>query len=358
MEKPPSYDGSGLVNLIAEIERRMTGTSVFPGLTDASVVPDSPSYVLVLFDGLGVAGLHHQDAGAFRASHVGSLDAPFPTTTSVSLATTATGLSPSQHAQVAHLSWYPDLGTVVNTLKWVSVGGDPVAYEYGSVLPRPNLWERLRVSGVEPITVQPGEFRGTPLTRVMYRGARFEGAWDTDDLVTATLALAAEPGRLIFTYVPFIDYSGHVFGQESLEFAEAMRLASDVWQRIAAGLAPGVALVGTADHGLMEVAESDKLVVRDPRFASLRFAGDPRGVHMWGDPGIMEELAEVVGGALVDPASLLGPAPTDEALSHVGMRLLLAPPGKVVIPKGFDKRLRCYHGGLMREEVEIPLLIG
>jgi hypothetical protein len=119
MENPPSYDGSGLVNLIAEIERRMTGTSVFPGLTEASVVPDSASYVLVLFDGLGVAGLHHEDAGAFRASYVGSLDAPFPTTTSVSLATVATGLSPSQHAQVAHLSWYPDLGTVVNTLKWV-----------------------------------------------------------------------------------------------------------------------------------------------------------------------------------------------------------------------------------------------
>jgi hypothetical protein len=105
MENPPSYDGSGLVNLIAEIERRMTGTSVFPGLTEASVVPDSASYVLVLFDGLGVAGLHHEDAGAFRASYVGSLDAPFPTTTSVSLATVATGLS--QHAQVAHLSWYP-----------------------------------------------------------------------------------------------------------------------------------------------------------------------------------------------------------------------------------------------------------
>jgi hypothetical protein len=143
-------------------------------------------------------------------------------------------------------------------------------------------------------------------------------------LVAATVALAAEPGRLIFTYVPFIDYSGHVFGQESLEFAEAMRLASDVWQRIAAGLTPGVALVGTADHGLMEVTDSDKLVVRDPRFASLRFAGDPRGVHMWGDPGIMEDLAEVVGGALVDPASFLGPAPTDEVIPPG----CTAPPGR------------------------------
>jgi hypothetical protein len=42
----------------------------------------------------------------------------------------------------------------------------------------------------------------------------------------------------------------------------------------------------------------------------------------------------------------------------MGERLLLAPAGKVVLPRGFDKRLHCYHGGLMPEEVEIPLLIG
>jgi hypothetical protein len=28
-----------------------------------------------------------------------------------------------------------------------------------------------------------------------------------------------------------------------------------------------------------------------------------------------------------------------------------------VLPRGFDKRLRCYHGGLMAEEVQIPLLL-
>jgi hypothetical protein len=358
MENTPSYDGSGLVNLIAETERRMIGSSPFPGLSDGPALDEAASYVLVLFDGLGVAQLEHADAGVFRSSLERSLDAPFPTTTSVSLSTVATGLSPSMHGQVAHLTWYPDIETVVNTLKWVNVAGDPVPYEYGGLLPRPNLWERLRAGGIEPITVQPADFQTSPLTRILYRGARFEGAWDTDDLVEATVTLAAEPGRFVFTYVPFVDVAGHMFGQGSDEFAAAMKAAAAVWEGIMSRLPPATALFGTSDHGLVEVGEPDKILIREPRYDSLRFAGDTRGVHLWGDPGLIEDLSDLVDGELVDPVPLLGPDPTTQTLSHVSRQVLLAPRGKAVIPKGFDKRLRCYHGGLTREEMEIPLLLG
>lgn len=358
MGKTPSYDGSGLVNLVAEIERRLTGSSPSPGLVDSTSVDDAATYVLVLFDGLGVAQLEHPEASVFRSSLAGSLDAPFPTTTSVSLSSVASALPPSRHGQVAHLTWYPDLDLVVNTLKWVTVDGDPVPYDYGALLPRPNLWERLRAGGVEPVTVQPGDFQTSPLTRAMYRGARFEGAWDADDLIEATVSLAGEPDRFIFTYVPFVDVAGHMTGQGSEEFTAAMKVAATIWDGLASGLAPGATLIGTADHGLMEVTEADKLLVRDPRFDTLRFAGDPRGVHLWGDCELMDDLATSVGGALVDPLQWLGPDPTEKTHSHVGERLLVAPEGKAVLPRGFDKRLRCYHGGLMPEEVEIPLLVG
>jgi hypothetical protein len=358
MEKGPSYDGRGLVNLVAEIERRLTGESPSTGLSTPDAVPDADTYVLVLFDGLGISQLDHDDASVFRSSLVDTLDAPFATTTSVSLATVATCLPPSRHGQVSHLSWYQDLDAVVNTLKWVTVGGDHVPYEYASVLPGPNLWERLRSEGVEPITVQPGDFRSSPLSRVTYRGARFEGAWDASDLADATVTLAGEPGRFVFTYVPFVDVAGHVHGQGSEEFSEAMKAAVDVWHRISAGLPPGVALLGTADHGLMEVKETDKILIRDPAFDELRFAGDARGIHLWGDSGSMEDLAEATGGELVDPTPLLGPDPTDATMAHIGQQLLLAPVGRVILPRGFDKRLRCYHGGLTGEEVEIPLLVG
>ena len=247
---------------------------------------------------------------------------------------------------------------VVNCLKWVSLTGDPVNYDYPSVLPRPNLWERLRASGVEPITVQPGDFSGSPVSRVLYRGARFEGVWDVDDLVTATTQLASEPRRFIFTYVPHVDFAGHVFGLASDEFTEAMKVAVSAWEGIAAALPPGAALLGTADHGLLEFGEDQKHLIRDPHFDSLRFAGDTRGVHLWGEDDLIDDLAALTGGQLVDPLQLVGPDPADLAISRLSERVLLAPEHRVLLPRGFDKRLRCYHGGLSDDEVEIPLLVG
>jgi hypothetical protein len=253
--------------------------------------------------------------------------------------------------------WLEEQGRVVNTLKWVDMTGQPVAHDYKSVLPGPNLWERLRRSGIEPITVQPNPFTGSPLSRLLYRGARFEGTWDERDLVDATLQLALVPDRFIFTYVWQVDYAGHVSGLESEEFSAAMRLAAGVWDQLASRLPTDVTLIGTADHGLIEYSEEDKLMVRGMPFDALRFAGDPRGVHIWGESSVFEDLAALTGGELVDPLSLLGPGPTAESRERVGQSLLIAPEGRVILPPGFDKRLASYHGGLAPAEVEIPLLI-
>lgn len=360
MIDPPMYAGRGLVNLMAELEGRLTSSSAWAELDRdlSGQIPDEATYVVVLFDGLGVAQLEHPEARSLRAAMTGTLEAPFPTTTSVSLATVATGLPPSKHGQVAHLTWMEDVGRVVNCLKWVDMAGDRVAYDYVSVLPKPNLWERVRSEGIEPITVQPGDFAASPLTRVLYRGARFEGIWDIEELAAASAQLAAEPSRLIFTYFPLVDVAGHVYGLGSEEFADAMRLAVRVWESIAVALPSGAALIGTADHGLVEFAERDKLIIRDQRFDDLRFAGDSRGVQMWADDRLVEEFADLADARVVDPAPLIGPDPTDIALSRLGAKLVLPPDDKALIPKGFDKRLRCYHGGLSRAEVEIPLLIG
>ena len=360
MVDPPSYDSRGLVNLVAEIESRLTGTSPSPRLDPeiGSLIPEGNTYVLVLFDGLGIAQLDHDAARSLRESLQGTLHAPFPTTTSVALATVATGLPPSRHGLISHLCWLEEAGRVVNTLKWVDLSGQPVHHDYGSFLPGPNLWERLRTAGIEPITVQPGPFAGSPLSRLAYRGARFERTWDDHDLVEATVQLAAEPNRLIFTYFWPVDFAGHVYGLESDEFAEALQLAANLWEEILSRAPPNVTVLGTADHGLVDYADEDKILIRGEPFQSLRYAGDPRGVQVWGEDSLLDTLAEQTGAERIDPLALLGPDPGPAALARAGDALLMAPTGKVLLPPGFDKRLHAYHGGLAAGEIEIPLLVG
>ncbi len=355
-----SSDSAGLVNLVAELEIRLTGTAKHEGLPAwlGDAIPQATSYVVVVFDGLGMAQLSHPNATSLLGANQGTLAAPFPTTTSVSLATLVTGLTPVDHGLVAHLAWLEETDQVVNTLKWVNLAGKPVEYDYPSFLPRPNLWERLRAAGVEPVTVQPAAFTGSPLSQLLYRGARFEGAWDDQDLVEATVELAREPRRLILTYVWQVDFAGHVFGLDSPEFADAISLAANLWEQLVDKLPPGVALIGTADHGLIEYAKEDKLLVREERFNPLRFAGDTRGVHVWGNRALIEDFAKLTGGELIDPATVYGGDLSSLARSRVGEAVVLAPEGKVILPPGFDKRLRAYHGGLDPAEVEVPLLVG
>lgn len=350
---PPRRDS--LPGLAAAIEARLLGPGSSPALEGdlGSVLPEKESYVLVLFDGLGVAQLDHAEAAPFRDSLAGAIDSPFPTTTSVALASVATAMTPREHGLTAHLLWMPDKGRVVNTLKWVDLSGAPVDHDYASVLPRPNLWERLSAAGVEPITVQPSAFQGSPLSRLLYRGARFEGAWDESDLARATIQLAATPRRLVFTYYWQVDFAGHVHGLDSTEFAAAMRGAARLWEQLCDGLPDTVGLIGTADHGLIEYAEEGKILIRDERFSSLRLAGDPRGIQVWGDPALIEEFAAAGDGEVIDPAAVFDGRAPDNGPD----RIVLAPPGKVLLPPGFDKRLRAYHGGLDPAEREIPVLV-
>jgi len=355
----PDYTGGGLANLVTELETRLTdhpaGVTLRPDL--AAAIPDARTYVMLLVDGLGIAQLDHPAARAMKEANRGTLHAPFPTTTSVSLSTVATGRPPSQHGLVSHLAWLEEAGGVVNTLKWVDLSGLPVAHDYVSMLPSPNLWERLRASGVEPITVQPRPFEASPLSQLLYRGSRFEAVGDTHELIDATVQLAGTGRRFIFTYMWQVDFAAHVSGLGSPQFFEAMTLAAGVWDGLSSRLPPDVALIGTADHGLVEFSDDDKILVRNKRFDPLRFAGDPRGVLLWGDRGLIDTLRDQTGGSLVDPVTLVGPNPSAVARHRLGGDLLVPPDGKVILPPGFDKRLRCYHGGLSPAEIEIPLLV-
>lgn len=360
----PSYDGAGLVNLVAELERRLTGTAPHPGLTPelSAAVPEAETYVLLLLDGLGDAQLAHPAAAQLLADRAGVIHAPFPTMTTVSMATIATGRTPTEHGVIGHLVSLPDVGEVVNVLKWITLHGRRLDVDTSDFLPGPNLWERLKAAGREPITVQPGDFLDTPFSRSLYRGCRFEPVYDERELADAAVQLAREPGRLVFTYLPHVDFAAHVWGQASPEYEQALRLVDSVWASISRRLPDGAVLLGTADHGHLDYGAEDKLLVRGEAYDDVVFSGDPRAVMVAGEAEAAAGLAAETGGHLLGPdafPALWGPGTPHPALaSRAPDHILLAPPGHVVLPRGFDKRLTGYHGGLDRAEVEIPLLVG
>jgi hypothetical protein len=356
----PDYDGGCLANLSAELELRLSDSTPGSPLRAeiSTLVPDAATYVIVLFDGLGDDQLEHPSAAPVLASRVGAIDAVFPTTTSVNLASFVTALPPTQHGLIAHQAFLN--GSVVNTLKWTTPGGDPVPFDTAGVLPRPNLWERLRGAGVEPITVQPGSFSSSPLSRALYRGCRFEPAWSYEELSDATVQLAGQPRRLILTYLPNVDVAAHVHGLESTQYEEALDIAATVWTSISSRLPDGAVLIGTADHGIGDYPPRMKVPLKRPK--GLVYYGDPRCVLVRGSAALAERVSSTVPAAWVPIDTLKtwwGPGPHHTDLAdRVPGGALIADSGYVLVPHGMDARMIGYHGGLDQHELRIPLLIG
>ncbi|MGI9647210.1 MAG: alkaline phosphatase family protein [Acidimicrobiia bacterium] len=357
--KPPDYTGGSLVNLVAELEGRLGGRPLLPGLRAplAEEVPSADTYVLVLFDGLGASQLEHP-AAALSVDAVGAIDAPFPTTTTVSLATVATGLPPSQHGLLGYQLWMPEVEHVANTIKWTTLWGEKLDIDTAGLLPGPNLWERLQQSGAEPITVQPGNFAGSPLSEALYRGCRYEPVFTVDETIGATADLAAEPGRLIFTYVPHVDFAAHVYGQQASEYAEALQTASAIWEGIARRLPAAAVMVGTADHGHVDFPAAQQIRIPKDLEDDHTFYGDSRAMFVKGDesPAFAPLPASWI--PLEEIADWWGPGPRHEQFeARAPDGVLLADHDAILLHSHSDKRLIGHHGGLTDQERLVPLLV-
>ena len=352
---PPRLGGQSLLNLASEVELRMTGQSLHPALVPglSEAIPAAATYVVVLIDGLGTHQLGHPAAPDLAAALAGSIDAPFPTTTTVSLATLATARPPAEHGLIGYLQWDPTVGTILNTIHMTSAWGEPVSVDVDRYLPEPNLWERLTDGGREPVVVQPLNFSGSALTRVLYRGARFEGYANPDEAVAVTRDVALHEGRLIVLYLPFVDVAAHVSGQASEAYTRAMSLVDGVWRSLVRDLPDHVTLLGTADHGHVDIADHDKVRLT----SDARIFGDGRALYVTGDVG---EVAETTGGDVLTTAELeayLGGPVAPPFRDRLPDGVVMMPDGRAAFPPHMNDRLVGHHGGLSAEERTIPLLV-
>jgi hypothetical protein len=358
--RSPDYSGRGLVNLVAELERRLAGSAPSPGLHPdlASVIPAAPTYLLVLLDGLGDSQLGHPTAAPLLRDRRCTIEAGFPTTTTVSLATVATGLAPAGHGLIGYQLWLPEVGEVVNTLKWITLWGKPVALDFAGFLPHPNTWERLAAAGIEPIVLQPLGFSQSPLTRVLYRGCRQESYSDMGEAVTAAVSLTAQPGRLVFLYLPQIDFAAHVSGQQSPGYTEAVRQVARVWEAITATLRGGVVTVGTSDHGHLDVPPGRRAAIARTDHEGRIFYGDSRVLFVRGEGASLAERLPATWLGLEDMAGWWGPGPPHPRFAERAPDgALFADPGSALLHRHSDERLVGQHGGLTPEEVVVPLLV-
>ncbi len=335
----------------------------------SAAAPDARHVVVVLIDGLGALQLSdHQALVPTLASlpEAGPLAAPFPATTSTSLASLGTGLPPGMHGVVGS-AFLLDDGTVLTPLSWGS-DPNPIATQ-----PEPTVLERCEAAGVRVTSIGPASHRTSGLTRAALRGGSYLGADSAQqriDAVASVLARSRSGERRTLTYVywPDLDKAGHVHGVDSVAYRVELARVDGLVTGLATCVSGDVALLVTADHGLVDVPDERRIdLERNPRLRDgvRRILGEPRARHVYSQPGRAQDVATTWRRSLGDRATvllreqaaeLMGPVDPWYA-DRVGDVVAIAEQDWALVSDRVDRvvsGLRGQHGGRTPAEVLVP----
>jgi hypothetical protein len=358
----------GAAHLLGVPGLRGAGNDLAQALGESVGAPQH--IIVVLVDGLGAVQLAEHTAEAPRLTamqELGPLEAPFPSTTCVSLTTLGTGLPPGMHGIVG-TSFRLDDGRVLAPLSW---GGEPNPI---ATQPEPTLLERAASAGVLVTSVAPAAHRSSGLTRAALRGGEYQGA----DTLPRRLAVAAsaisrarteQRASLTYVYWPDLDKVGHVHGVASGAYRAALGRADSLVAGLLELAADDVVLLVTADHGLVDVPD-DRRVDLEARPALRRdvvtILGEPRVRHVYTADGRAESVRRTWADELGDRADvrtraevfdLLGPV-DDWYADRIGDVVAIAGDNWALTSNRIDSivsGLRGQHGALTDAEVLIPL---
>lgn len=382
----PDYDGAHLRHVLSSAAASL-GLS---GFSNRLNLPKASIAVVILADGLGEQLLarytgHARFLGSVwrNLDQARVLDTGTPTTTSASLGSLGTGLTPGHHGLVGYDVYSSDLQRVVNMLgKW----DEEVIPEQWQ--PHPTVLETAESAGARVLTASRGKFRTSGLTRAVLRGGEHRGANRIEHRFAAAAgwieearggAAASRTGApqplLVYLYVDELDKTGHSQGAGSpdwLKMLESLDSAAAAFvSRLRKRYGSQVSVTLTADHGMVNIAEENRIDISEdaellqgvshtagePRFLQLR-TSEPKAVAArwqarWGEGAWVMTKDQAV------DAGLFG-ALDSEVSSRIG-DVLVALRGDYAIfhtdRTGTDPlKMIGHHGSLTKAEREVPLL--
>ena len=352
----------------------VTSVGAAMGLSDFEdrlALPAAPSYVVFLVDGLGEHNLRRHAADApYLASLLDRhepLTCGVPSTTATSLTSLSTGLGAGRHGLVGYTCRIPGTDRLLNALKW-----DPaVAPEVWQ--PYPSALARLQEAGATTAVVNKAEFAGTGLTLCGQRDVDFHGIDSVWERLDTVCDLAERPGSLTYCYESELDHTGHGKGCESPEWLDVLRGIDAEAARLREELPSEVALLVTADHGMVDVGPEDRLEVDDvPGLLDdvLLLGGEARFRHVYTRTGAAGDVAQRWRAELGDRAVVLTRDEAvalgwfgevdDAVLARLGDVMVASTGGFAVLAKRLfhvETKLIGFHGSLTSVEMTVPLLV-
>ncbi|MFC4223678.1 alkaline phosphatase family protein [Lysinibacter cavernae] len=328
--------------------------------------------VVIVVDGLGFANLKRRSGyGRFLwGSRHERIETVAPSTTGAALTTLTTGTLPGQHGLIGYRIREPKSDRLVTTLsEWDGI--DPVREWQRSA----TAFEAAAQAGVASAVIGRQKHAATGLTAAILTGAEYVPADSLAERFSAAESVVQRgQHKLVYVYVDELDREAHASGWESDAWAQKLELLDGEVRRFVAGLPGSVGVVLTADHGIIDVPQSQHLlydedpslmegiaeVGGEPRFRYLYLdaSGDADAVAATWQAAFGQKVLAVTRDAAV--ASGLFGEVTEDVLPRMGDVIVVAQNEVALYSAGESDRVSRgmvgQHGGLSKQELGVPLI--
>lgn len=384
--------------------KHLLGVAPSPGLAADALGGDGVPYemvIMLLIDGFGWNLYERYGGESPSLQHLetegilSKLSSQFPTTTAAHITTIHTGLEVGQTGIYEWFYYEPRVDHMISPLLFsFARDHEPETLLKANVssqeiFPFETLYQQLQKEGVASAVFQPQNIAHSPYSQAMCAGAEFHGYGDLKEGLKRIVELCERPQpapRYVYLYFGEIDAMGHRHGIEADALAQAIQTC---WKKIERelylplkNLRKRIALLITADHGMSPVHPKTTLHINErfPRLvrtlkrnrqgAPLVPAGSCRDFFLHVREECLQETYAMLKEGLEPLAQVHY---TKELLdmhffgSHAHLPRLVERLGDIVVlplysesvwwhePGVFEQHFYGAHGGLTKEEIEIPL---
>lgn len=314
---------------------------------------------------------------------VSKLTSMFPSTTAAHITCLNTGLTPGKSGIYEWFMYEPKLDQIIAPLLFATAGDhkpDSLRLDPKKLYPSNTLYHQLEHLGVSSFAFQPKNIANSVYSNTVLNGAEVIGYHRTKEAFEKLLNLI-HPQSYTYFYYPDIDSIGHRRGVHSSEFSSAINgVFSDILE-LYQKLPRKTAFIITADHGMVEIDPETTYYLNQnvPNIEKyLQFgqdrkplipAGSCRDFFLHVQDMYLSELKDILEHFLKGKAEVyltqnlvdLGffGSISEKFTERVGNLVILPYAQESVwwYEKGrFEQNFYAAHGGLTREEMEIPFI--
>ncbi|WP_370289803.1 alkaline phosphatase family protein [Nocardioides sp.] len=367
----PAYGVRSLGDVVPAVAAAL-GTPLGAAPSDLELAAAS-SYVVFLIDGLGANLLaRHADTAPYLSSLLADSapgTAGVPSTTSTSLTSLGTGLTPGAHGLLGYTTRVPGTDQLLNALAW-DQDVDPLQWQ-----PHTTTFSSLQADGVRVSVVNKREFDGSGLTVAAHRGADYVGVDRVGERIAAVVATSRASRReatLTYVYDGDLDWTGHRWGVASSPWLQQLAMIDHEAEQLREALPADRRLLVIADHGMVDVPADtrvDVAAVPELRSGVALLGGEARFRHLYCRGGAVDDVVATWRETLGEAAEVLTRSEAvlrgwfgqvaPDVLPRIGDVVVAARGTTAVLDSEtfpYEARLIGMHGSLTPDEMLIPLL--